>query len=199
MVCRSTTVEQAVRRVSSFASMQGASKRIRGPRSLLLSAQEEPSGSRTYDGAAMGEDHHRAGTMADGRFHEHVELSAPSARDTWRFCSQPNGCAPCFRTAAKMWPVPRIARKAGTAPAGASRSSSSRPLLATRPDVASTRAAAAPTAVPLPVEDKGSRASAGAHAHRAGNPDRPGHGARRTGPARSRVVNALARVSGSGE
>jgi hypothetical protein len=37
----------------------------------------------------------------------------------------------------------------------------------------STRAAATPPAVALPVPDKGSRASAGAHAQRASNPDRP--------------------------
>lgn len=53
-----------------------------------------------------------------------------------------------------------ILAKVRTAPAGASRPSPSLPLLATRPDVASTNAAAAPMAVPLPVADTGSHGAA---------------------------------------
>jgi|ERR1019366_10297222 hypothetical protein len=48
-----------------------------------------------------------------------------------------------------------------------------RQVLARHADVASTKAAASPAPRGLLTSDKGSRASAGADAHRAGNPDRP--------------------------
>jgi hypothetical protein len=57
------------------------------------------------------------------------------------------------------------ARKARRGPASAPRPNSTHPVLARCPDVPSTKAAAAPPAVALPVADKGSHASAAVDAY----------------------------------
>jgi len=92
-----------------------------------------------------------------------TEPSRPSRRP-WRCKNRPATrnrrpmseprLAPRTSTSAPSPSALLRAEGAHRAPPGASRRSSLRPPLARRPDVASTRAAAAPTAVALPVADR---------------------------------------------